>query len=108
MEQTEAKVGMRVYFGRSHGEQTLGEIVKVNRAKLKIKQLESRGTMKSYPVGTVWTVPASLCSIVQDNGSVAKLAMPPREPTEKELVAQERRNEARAARAEARWEARHS
>ena len=56
------RVGDRVYFGRSHGEQTLGEVVRVNRVKLKVRQLDSRGTYRSYPVGTVWTVPVALCT----------------------------------------------
>lgn len=56
------KVGDKVYFGRSHGEQTLGEIVKINPKKFKVKQLEQRGTLKSYPIGTIWTVPPSLCT----------------------------------------------
>lgn len=55
------KVGDKVIFGRSHGEQTEGTVMKVNRTKLKVRQDESRGTMRSYPVGTVWTVPPSLC-----------------------------------------------
>ena len=46
-----------VMFGLKHGEKTRGEVVKVNPKRLKIKQLESRGTMKSHPVGTIWTVP---------------------------------------------------
>lgn len=105
MEQTEAKVGMRVFFGRSQGEQTLGEILKVNRAKLKVKQLESRGTMRSYPVGTIWTVPAALCSVIKEDGkTVARVTMPARELTDKELIAQELRNEAKAQRREAAWE----
>lgn len=54
--------GSKVYFGRGQGEQTLGEIVKVNRKTYKVKQLESRGTKKAYGVGTVWTVPHRLCS----------------------------------------------
>ena len=53
--------GDQVYFGRGKGEQTLGEVIKVNRAKLKVKTLESRGTQRSYAVGSVWTVPPSLC-----------------------------------------------
>lgn len=53
-------VGAQVMFGRSRGEQTLGQIVKVNRTRAKVKQLESRGTYQSYPVGTIWTVPFSL------------------------------------------------
>ncbi len=54
------KVGQKVYFGRSKGERTLGEVVKINPKKLKVKQLESRGTMMTHPVGTVWSVPPSL------------------------------------------------
>ena len=52
--------GDKVYFGRAHGEQTLGEVVKVNRATCKVKQLESRGMYRERPVGTIWTVPVSL------------------------------------------------
>lgn len=60
--------GDKVFFGRPNGEKTLGEVVKVNRVKVKVKQLESRGTYKSYPIGTVWTVPVSLLSNVRING----------------------------------------
>lgn len=60
MELKDCKVGMKVYFGRKSGEMTLGEITKVNPAKCKVKQLEGRGTMKSYPIGTIWGVPANL------------------------------------------------
>lgn len=55
-------VGQQVMFGRDLGEKTLGEVVKVNRTRLKVKQLENRGTFKAYAIGTVWTVPPSLCS----------------------------------------------
>jgi hypothetical protein len=68
-------VGDKVYFGRSHGEQTAGTVMKVNRAKLKVRQDESRGTMKSYPVGTIWTVPPSLCS--KQEGTAAAPGRPP-------------------------------
>ena len=64
MELKDCKVGMSVLFGRGNGEQTLGEIVKVNGVKCKVKQMESRGTMRAYPIGTVWTVPASLMTAV--------------------------------------------
>lgn len=59
-------VGMKVMFGRRNGEKTLGEIVKVNPKKLKVKQLESRGVYKSHPIGSVWGVPKSLCTPVDD------------------------------------------
>jgi hypothetical protein len=53
-------IGEKVLFGRSRGEQTLGEIIKKNPKRAKIKQLESRGTQKTHQVGTVWTVPYTL------------------------------------------------
>jgi len=68
MKLEDCKVGMKVLFGRSQGEQTLGTIIKVNPQKLKVRQEESRGTMRSYPIGSVWTVPPSLC---QAAGAVA-------------------------------------
>lgn len=64
MELKDCKVGMKVMFGRGAGEQTLGEIIKVNGVNCKVKQLEVRGSMRSYSVGTVWTVPASLMTPV--------------------------------------------
>jgi hypothetical protein len=53
-------IGEKVYFGRSHGEQTLGEVVKINRASIKVRQLEQRGTMKAHKVGTIWKVAPAL------------------------------------------------
>lgn len=78
MNTTDFKVGEQVYFGRTFGEKTLGEIVKVNPAKLKVKQLDSRGSYKSYPVGTIWMVPPSMCSKV--NGPVIQEASKPARP----------------------------
>lgn len=65
------KVGEKVIFGRSHGEQTEGTVVKVNRTKLKVRQDESRGSMRSYPVGSIWGVPPSLCRKVGQTTPVA-------------------------------------
>lgn len=65
------KVGDKVRFGRSHGEQTLGEVVKVNPTKLKIKQLEQRGTSKAHPIGTIWTVPPSLVRLADGVSALA-------------------------------------
>jgi hypothetical protein len=81
-------VGDKIHFGRAHGEKTLGEVVKVNRSRVKVKQLEARGTMKDYPIGTVWTVPFSLCS-------PADGAVPSTEPSVASFVAKAR-NKARA------------
>jgi hypothetical protein len=55
----EIKIGDKVYFGRTHGERTFAEVVKINPKKLKLKQLEARGV---HAVGTLWTVPPSLCT----------------------------------------------
>jgi hypothetical protein len=69
--------GQKGYFGRRKGEKTYGEIVKVNRKTLKVKQLEARGTQKSHEVGTVWTVPKTLWTS-EGNGRPAYVA--PRQP----------------------------
>jgi len=79
--------GDKVYFGRGNGEKTLGEVVKVNRAKLKVKQLEARGTMRSYRIGTIWTVPPTLCSKVAGSGTVSTPAKVSRPTTPREILA---------------------
>ena len=48
--------GRRVGFGRAAGEQTLGQIVKVNPKTIAVRQLESRGSLRDYPIGTMWRV----------------------------------------------------
>ena len=55
-------VGEIVSFGRISGEQTLGEVVKVNRKSLKVKTLEGRGRGRAGSKGAVWRVDPSLCS----------------------------------------------
>ena len=69
MDHSQMRVGMQVLFGRSHGERTLGEVVKVNPARVKVKQLDVRGSIKSHPVGTIWTVPPALCHRVVADGA---------------------------------------
>ena len=56
----EARIGMKVFFGRGNGEKTLGEIVKINPTKAKVKTLQNRGNGRGSYVGSVWTVPYSL------------------------------------------------
>src|SRR5574338_352653 len=75
---TDFKKGDKVLFGREFGEKTLGEVVKVNRSKLKVKQLDTRGTYKSYPVGTIWTVPPSLCQKADSAGNAVPEAPKPK------------------------------
>lgn len=69
---SECSVGQRIYFGRRNGEKTLGEIVKVNRKTVKVKQVESRGTRRDYKVGSLWTVPVGLCTAA-DKGRPARV-----------------------------------
>ena len=67
-----AHVGMKVYFGRRNGQKTFGEIIKVNKKNLKVKQLEERGVQRNYSTGQVWTVPPSLCTPAEDGRPVAQ------------------------------------
>lgn len=50
------KKGDMVIFGRHNGEQTVGEIVRVNSKTYGIKQIGTRGTQKNHAEGTVWRV----------------------------------------------------
>jgi len=59
------KRGDKVIFGRRNGEQTLGEVVKVNPRSLKIRQLEGRGTLKDHSVGTLWNVAKPLARLAE-------------------------------------------
>lgn len=52
----------KVLFGRGQGEKTRGTVVGIGRTKLKVRQDEARGTHRDYPIGSVWTVPPSLCT----------------------------------------------
>lgn len=72
------KVGMKVLFGRRVGEKTLGEVVKVNPKKAKIRQLEDRGSIRDYPVGTMWTVPFTLMYLEDPNAVPAPTVGIPR------------------------------
>lgn len=71
------KVGDKVVFGRSHGEQTLGTVLKVNAKSIQVRQDESRGTMRSYPIGSKWKVPPSLCRKVE-GGQVTPVVEAPK------------------------------
>lgn len=83
---SEFKVGDKVYFGRNFGEKTLGEIIKVNRVKLKIRQLDARGTYRSYPVGTIWVVPCNLCSKTESGSPATPAVCLPPKRSEAEIL----------------------
>lgn len=57
MKRDEAHVGMRVAFGRTDAEQSLGRIVKINPARAKVEAMEDRD---GRPAGTIWNVPYHL------------------------------------------------
>jgi hypothetical protein len=57
-------VGDKVHFGRKNGQQSLGEVVKVNRKSLKVKLLEPRGMYKAHKVGGIWRCHPSMCTPV--------------------------------------------
>ena len=78
MEHSNGRVGQKVLFGRKHGEQTPGVIVKVNPRKFKVRQLEARGAFVDHPVGTVWTVPASLCTLIDPTVPLMPMVAMPR------------------------------
>ena len=78
---TTFKVGDKVRFGRDNGEQSLGEVVKVNRKSLKVKLLEPRGRYKAHRVGGVWRCPPSLCTLV-DGETGEATAVPTRSQEE--------------------------
>lgn len=83
MRREDGHKGMKVYFGRSNGEQTLGEIVKVNPKNFKIKQLEDRGVQKHHATGKVWSCPPSLCTPADEASPQAPTQHP--EPTGRKL-----------------------
>jgi hypothetical protein len=58
-------VGQKVYFGRTHGEQTLGEIVKLNPTKAKVRTLEARGSRGL--AGRQWGVPYSMLKLADED-----------------------------------------
>lgn len=73
----EARVGMKVYFGRGRGEQTLGIIRKKNPTKANIETLEDRGQNGRSPVGTVWHVPYSMIRPADQNAAPGSVPPPP-------------------------------
>jgi hypothetical protein len=51
------KIGSQVVFGRPNGEKTRGEVVKINRKSVKVRQTEVRyGNGRTRNVGQIWNV----------------------------------------------------
>ena len=68
---TDFKIGEKIVFGTAHGEQTKGEVVKVNRKRLQVKLLEQRGTKKAVPAGTLVDVDPSAFQVKQSSPASA-------------------------------------
>lgn len=72
------KVGDKVIFGRTHGEQTHGTVVKVNRTTVLVAQDEERGVYRTRSVGTKWKVPFSLCRLAGAAAATAPAVVAPK------------------------------
>jgi hypothetical protein len=57
---TNLQPGDLCYFGRAHGEKTLGRVLHVNAKSVKVEQLEQRGALRDHRIGTKWRVAHSL------------------------------------------------
>ncbi len=68
MNKQDAHVGMVVLFGRAEGEQTRGRIVMLNPTRARVESLEVRA---DQPSGTLFNVPYSLMSSVEDDQAPA-------------------------------------
>jgi len=64
-----------VTFGRPNGEQTLGQIVKINRKTLLVQTLEGRGRGGRTKVGAKWRVAPSLCQLEERGGKAVTDAL---------------------------------
>jgi len=74
------KVGQKVYFGRRNGEKTLGEILKLNPTKAKVKTLEARGVLRERDAGVIWTVPYGLMTPADPTPASVEVAFKKPEP----------------------------
>lgn len=77
--------GSKVIFGRPNGEQTTGEVLKVNRTTFKVRTLEERGNGRGSGVGAIWKVHKSLCREAGGPGTPARPTPPsaPQTPSDR-------------------------
>lgn len=71
----DCKEGMKVTFGRRHGEKSLGVVRKCNRSKAKVELLEERGRGRGSVVGTTWIVPYSMMEPAEEGEKTVKAPM---------------------------------
>jgi hypothetical protein len=69
------KQGQKVYFGSPNGEKTLGEIVKLNPTKARVKTLEERGRRTTS--GEIWNVPYGLMQPADNNTKPGDIPLKP-------------------------------
>lgn len=65
------RIGDRVLFGRPNGEQSLGEVMKINSKSVKVRLLENRGDGRGSTPGSVWNVAKGLCRPVESGAGSA-------------------------------------
>ena len=75
MLRSECKVGMKVHFGRANGEKTLGEVIKMNPQKAKVRTLEERGNGRGSGAGALWNVPYSMMTPAEVDGAAPSPVM---------------------------------
>jgi hypothetical protein len=75
---------MKVMFGKPGCQQTLGEIVKLNPTRAKVKALQARGHGRGGVVGAVWDVPYGLITRAVD---LLDEMTPPHEESQRVLEA---------------------
>lgn len=81
------KVGDKVIFGRTHGEQTNGTVVKVNPTTVIVAQDEVRGTFRTRDVGTKWKVPFNLVRLAEGPAAnTNEVAAPKAKRAESEIM----------------------
>jgi len=73
MDISEIKVGQVVFFGRGRGEQTKGEVIKVNRKSVGVRTLENRGSKSE--AGAKWKVHPSLITLADEDTTAVDAAI---------------------------------
>ena len=76
------KVGSKVVFGRPNGEKTKGEVVKINRKSVKVRQTEVRyGNGRTRQEGQIWNVHPS-CLKLEGGETYTRPTQAPTRPTQ--------------------------
>ena len=69
----QARIGMKVTFGRRNGAKTSGVIEKLNMKSAKVKTLENRGIRSQ--AGETWRVPYSLITPIDNKPVVSMVSI---------------------------------